>query len=148
MLQTITRKLCASLALWIAAKRLRRILSLTGAMSLTSPVTGLRTSTGFSMPNAAARGWKSPSPMNRNASTSASTASAALQLHPRTCPGWHILESPVPTSTVLPEDSRMLFTLGISPRYWTVTRSPTLCGSSSRESSTESSTSASERDSM
>ena len=93
----MTRKLCASFAPCIAAKRLRRILSLVSAMSLTSPVTGFRTRTCFSMPKAAASGWKSPSPMKRNPSTSASTASAALQLHPRTCPGWHILRSPVPT---------------------------------------------------
>mgnify|MGYP006916060622 CR=1 FL=1 len=143
----ITRKDSAEDALWMAANLLLSILSLASDMSRTSPLTGFRTSTGFRIPKAAARGWKSPSPMKRNASTSPSTDSAAVQLHPRTWPGWHMRLSPFPTKAFLPEASSIALTAGIRPRYCTVARTPTRSGSDESPSIADGSTAASERDS-
>lgn len=104
-------------------------------MSLSSPVTGLSTRTGLPAPNAAASGWKSPSPMYRKQSTSSDTDSAAVQLHPRTWPGYAMRASPVPIRAVLPVPSMRLFASSSSPTYWIVARSPTLSGRLSMASS-------------
>lgn len=129
LLHTITTNLWASLAVWIAANLRLISLSLDSDMSLSSPVTGLSTRTGLPAPNAAARGWKSPSPMYRKQSTSSDTDSAAVQLHPRTCPGYAMRPSPTPMTAILPLSSMRLLASSRSPTYWIVASSPTLPGS-------------------
>ncbi len=100
--------------------------SLDPLMSLISFVTGLKTYTGLPAPNAAARGWKSPSPMYTKQSTSSEMLSADVQLHPRTCPGYMMRSSPIPTEAVLPDDSMTSFIRGMRSMYWIVARSPIL----------------------
>ncbi len=128
----------ASFAVWMAANLRLMRRSLEALMSLISVVTGLRTYTGLPAPKAAARGWKSPSPMYTKQSTSSETLSAEVQLHPRTCPGYMMRSSPMPTATVFPADSMMSLIFGIRSMYWIVARSPILCGRSLMASRTES----------
>ena len=149
LLQIMIRKDWASFATWMAAnlRLIRR--SLDPLISLISPVTGFRTYTGLPAPNAAARGWNSPSPMYTKQSTSSETLSAEVQLHPRTCPGYMMRLSPIPTATVLPADSMISFIRGMRSMYWIVARSPILSGRSLMASSTASASNpTSERASM
>ncbi len=129
LLHTIITNLSADDAVWMAANLRLMRRSLCSDMSLISPVTGLSTITGFPAPKAAASGWKSPSPMYRKQSTSSETDSAAVQLQPRTCPGYAMRASPSPTSTSFPRDSSMRRASGIRSMYWMVARSPILPGS-------------------
>ena len=128
LLHIMIRNDWASLAVWMAAnlRLIRR--SLDPLMSLISPVTGFRTYTGFPAPNAAARGWKSPSPMYTKQSTSSETLSAEVQLHPRTCPGYMMRLSPIPTATTFPTDSMISLIRGMRSMYWMVARRPILSG--------------------
>ncbi len=112
----------------MAANLLRRILSLISSIDLTSSVTGLYTNIGFFIPNAAANGWKSPSPTKRKPSTSASMESAELQLQPRTCPGYANLLSPTPILHSIPILSRIFPISGRRPKYCTVANNPTFFG--------------------